>query len=409
MKLQDQSPWKSDPRYFKTVFVSALALMKMTIHADSGGDIEVMGMMLGKVITNGLVIMDSYSLPVIGTETRVNAAAESYEFMVNYLNGLKKLGYRKENIVGWYHSHPGYGTWLSGIDVATESLNQQFQDPYLAVVIDPKKSRSDGKVDIGAFRTYPQGEDVEQQQKETMDIPKAKLKDYGIHSKRYYSLDVQVFKNSSDEAILKLLWNLYWMTTISDMTEESSRLETHENLVLVRIQDFVGQYPEVILGLKPGRTVPVVDGKKGEWFRMPPAELAVLHTGEEEEEFEVEEVKSRGGSHAYDYDNEWTEESNDSDTSTDNLSTFSSSSKPQFSRRGSHVSRINSGEHQAKRQVLKEFPSRQKLEERESRTEKKADQKFNEMAGQLSYNINAVAADELRRSIGAKLRDVILS
>ncbi|KEH17813.1 JAB1/Mov34/MPN/PAD-1 ubiquitin protease [Medicago truncatula] len=26
---------------------------------------------------------------------------------------------RLENVVGWYHSHPGYGCWLSGIDVST--------------------------------------------------------------------------------------------------------------------------------------------------------------------------------------------------------------------------------------------------------------------------------------------------
>jgi COP9 signalosome complex subunit 5 len=40
-----------------------------------------------------------------------------------------------ENVVGWYHSHPGYGCWLSGIDVATERQNQQLQDPFVAVVV----------------------------------------------------------------------------------------------------------------------------------------------------------------------------------------------------------------------------------------------------------------------------------
>jgi proteasome lid subunit RPN8/RPN11 len=25
-----------------------------------------------------------------------------------------------ENVCGWYHSHPGYGCWLSGIDVQTQ-------------------------------------------------------------------------------------------------------------------------------------------------------------------------------------------------------------------------------------------------------------------------------------------------
>jgi len=27
---------------------------------------------------------------------------------------------RPENVAGWYHSHPGYGCWLSGIDVTNQ-------------------------------------------------------------------------------------------------------------------------------------------------------------------------------------------------------------------------------------------------------------------------------------------------
>jgi COP9 signalosome complex subunit 5 len=63
---------------------------------------------------------------------------------------------RKENVVGWYHSHPGYGCWLSGIDVGTQTLNQTYSEPFCAVVVDPHKTISFGKVEIGAFRTYPE-------------------------------------------------------------------------------------------------------------------------------------------------------------------------------------------------------------------------------------------------------------
>lgn len=42
---------------------------------------------------------------------------------------------RLENAIGWYHSHPGYGCWLSGIDVSTQMLNQQFQEPFVAIVV----------------------------------------------------------------------------------------------------------------------------------------------------------------------------------------------------------------------------------------------------------------------------------
>ena len=34
---------------------------------------------------------------------------------------------RLENAIGWYHSHPGYGCWLSGIDVGTQKLHQQYE------------------------------------------------------------------------------------------------------------------------------------------------------------------------------------------------------------------------------------------------------------------------------------------
>ena len=58
-------------------------------------------------------------------------------------------------MIGWYHSHPGYGCWLSGIDVSTQMLNQNYQEPFVAIVIDPIRTISSGKVNIGAFRTYP--------------------------------------------------------------------------------------------------------------------------------------------------------------------------------------------------------------------------------------------------------------
>ena len=63
---------------------------------------------------------------------------------------------RLENMVGWYHSHPGYGCWLSGIDVGTQMTQQQYQDPFLAIVVDPHRTIAAGKVEIGAFRTYPE-------------------------------------------------------------------------------------------------------------------------------------------------------------------------------------------------------------------------------------------------------------
>lgn len=104
------------------------------MHTRSGGNIEVMGLMQGRVQGDTFIVMDSFALPVEGTETRVNALAEAYEYMVTYTDLSNKVQ-RRENVIGWYHSHPGYGCWLSGIDVSTQLQNQQYQDPWVAVVV----------------------------------------------------------------------------------------------------------------------------------------------------------------------------------------------------------------------------------------------------------------------------------
>ena len=41
----DKQPWKKDPHHFKHVKISAVALIKMVMHAKSGGDLEIMGLM----------------------------------------------------------------------------------------------------------------------------------------------------------------------------------------------------------------------------------------------------------------------------------------------------------------------------------------------------------------------------
>lgn len=86
--------------------------------------------------------------------TRTSTIYFSVGEIIYWLFPIKQVG-RLENVLGWYHSHPGYGCWLSGIDVSTQMLNQQYQEPFVAVVIDPNRTMSAGKVEIGAFRTYP--------------------------------------------------------------------------------------------------------------------------------------------------------------------------------------------------------------------------------------------------------------
>ncbi|KAI8322294.1 COP9 signalosome complex subunit 5 [Martensiomyces pterosporus] len=216
----DARPWRSNVYHFRKVEISSIALVKMVMHARSGGDIEVMGLMLGKVVNDTMVVLDAFALPVESTETRVNAQQEGYEYMVQYLERGRESG-RQEPVIGWYHSHPGYGCWLSGIDVATQMLNQKYQEPFLAVVIDPKRTMSAGKVDLGAFRTFPeeyrssvtggQGAGTDGFQ----NVPLNKIEDFGVHSDKYYSLEVRYFKSMLDQQLMERLWRKHWINTLA--------------------------------------------------------------------------------------------------------------------------------------------------------------------------------------------------
>eukprot|EP01028_Stygiella_incarcerata_P003732 TRINITY_DN17798_c0_g1_i1.p1 TRINITY_DN17798_c0_g1~~TRINITY_DN17798_c0_g1_i1.p1 ORF type:complete len:338 (+),score=88.20 TRINITY_DN17798_c0_g1_i1:147-1160(+) len=213
-KFISEKPWMKDVHYFKRVRVSCVSLLKMLMHARSGGTIEVMGNMLGKAIGDTIYILDSYELPVEATETRVHTQEETYPFQVAYSQLNDEVG-RGDVVVGWYHSHPGYGPWLSGIDVQTQMLQQQV-GPNVAIVIDPIQTMSSGKVYIGAFRTYPQGhKEAESISHEYEAIPLDKIKDFGVHHDRYYELKIEYFKTPYEKELFELLWTRYWKSTLS--------------------------------------------------------------------------------------------------------------------------------------------------------------------------------------------------
>ena len=55
------------------------------------------------------------------------------------LDMLKQTG-RPEMVVGWYHSHPGFGCWLSGVDINTQQSFEALSERAVAVVVDPIQS-----------------------------------------------------------------------------------------------------------------------------------------------------------------------------------------------------------------------------------------------------------------------------
>ena len=99
--IQQQKPWGRNPHFFKHVRITGNALIKMAKHCRSGGNLEVMGMLCGKTAGDTFLVLDCFALPVVGTETRVNAQAEAYEYMVSFVQARQQVG-RREHVIGWY-------------------------------------------------------------------------------------------------------------------------------------------------------------------------------------------------------------------------------------------------------------------------------------------------------------------
>ncbi|KAJ1562081.1 hypothetical protein HK405_016073, partial [Cladochytrium tenue] len=92
-------------------------------------------------------------------------------------------------------------------------------------------------VEIGAFRTYPADyKPPDEGPSEYQSIPLNKIEDFGVHCKQYYSLEVSYFKSSLDTKLLELLWNKYWINTLS-----SSPLLTNREYNARRILDLAAK------------------------------------------------------------------------------------------------------------------------------------------------------------------------
>ncbi|XP_016299085.1 26S proteasome non-ATPase regulatory subunit 14 [Sinocyclocheilus anshuiensis] len=120
------------------VYISSLALLKMLKHGRAGVPMEVMGLMLGEFVDDYTVrVIDVFAMPQSGTGVSVEAVDPV--FQAKMLDMLKQTG-RPEMVVGWYHSHPGFGCWLSGVDINTQQSFEALSERAVAVVVDPIQS-----------------------------------------------------------------------------------------------------------------------------------------------------------------------------------------------------------------------------------------------------------------------------
>lgn len=202
----------------ETVYISSLALLKMLKHGRAGVPMEVMGLMLGEFVDDYTVhVIDVFAMPQSGTGVSVEAVDDV--FQTRMMDMLRQTG-RDQMVVGWYHSHPGFGCWLSSTDINTQQSFEQLNPRAIAVVVDPIQSVK-GKVVIDAFRlisssTLMMGQEPRQTTSNVGHLNKPSIQAL-IHglNRHYYSLNIDYHKTPLETNMLLNLHKKEWQSGLT--------------------------------------------------------------------------------------------------------------------------------------------------------------------------------------------------
>ena len=117
------------------VSISTFAIEKIRKHAKENPDSEVIGLLTGRMQDNVLIVEEAVTGEIISEKTRASLTPKTMAKIADQILSGKTKG----NVVGWYHSHPGFGVFMSEIDVQTQMKLHQFSPYIVALVFDPIK------------------------------------------------------------------------------------------------------------------------------------------------------------------------------------------------------------------------------------------------------------------------------
>lgn len=199
--------------------------------------------MLGEFVDEYTIkCVDVFAMPQSGTGVSVEAVDPVFQQQM--LEMLKQTN-RPEMVVGWYHSHPGFGCWLSGVDVNTQQSFEALNPRAVAVVVDPIQSVK-GKVVIDAFRCInPQLVMLGQEPRQTtsnvghLHKPSIQALIHGLN-RHYYSIAIDYRKSELEQAMLLNLHKKRWTDGLA--LQDFDTLAASNEKTLDQILTLAGAY-----------------------------------------------------------------------------------------------------------------------------------------------------------------------
>jgi proteasome lid subunit RPN8/RPN11 len=107
---------------------------------------EAIGLLGGREIRPKELIIDRIVFVSEGDEISVSFSEEDFTAFENILEG-------NSYCVGWWHSHPGYGLFLSQTDISTHIYSFQLHnDQSVALIVEPTKIDINGRAAFQFFQ-----------------------------------------------------------------------------------------------------------------------------------------------------------------------------------------------------------------------------------------------------------------
>lgn len=138
------------------VYISEEAHDSLTSHLEADMSVEHGGILFGQAYTDSkhgiyVEITAAVAAPrTIGTGVHLEFTPETWQGIMNHA----KEAHPEANIVGWYHSHPNLGVFMSGTDMNTQRAF--FHHPWcVSIVCDPVRKHIGYFLGVKAEKVNP--------------------------------------------------------------------------------------------------------------------------------------------------------------------------------------------------------------------------------------------------------------
>ena len=127
----------------KRVYIQNSAIDNLKTHLESNTRVEQGGILFGNAYEDrqhGIYVEITAAvaaLSTLGTAAYLQFTSASWQSIMDYA----EINHPEENIIGWYHSHPNLGVFMSGTDMRTQEAF--FYHPWsVSIVRDPVRART---------------------------------------------------------------------------------------------------------------------------------------------------------------------------------------------------------------------------------------------------------------------------